>query len=235
MKKTITLILAAVLCLSFVTGCKSKEEKERDQLVKQAQQAVKDGDYSKAAELMAGLTKDAVDSGAVEKMAGAAADAMQSAIDSGAVEKMADAVQSATSDSKTNDNDSKNKVKKVAVTDNAILEQERFKLKIKSYEIKSGPTLVITYDFTNKEDEHTNSFNMFSYNVQLYQDGINLPESFSTEEKEQSTHIKDGVTIEVVKAYSLRNTTSDILFECNGARAGYGGDIVSTYTLKLEQ
>lgn len=107
------------------------------------------------------------------------------------------------------------------------------KVNLKSYVIMDGMldtrNIVLTLEYTNTKADYDLSFNHFANYLTLYQDGAKLSSAFSSFDKEQTTTIKSGSTVEVVTSYTLRNETSDIEFECKDYNGEYG-----TYTLKLK-
>ena len=141
MKKKISLILAAVLCLTALAGCKSKEEKAVENYQKQAQEAVANGDYKKAMEIAADAAKTMADSGVY----GEAGDAVK-------------AVADAMSGSGSNDAKAQSEFEKKQVKlDDAVLVENSGKAVIKSYAITqgySGPQLILTLDYTNTNENN---------------------------------------------------------------------------------
>ena len=224
MKKKISLILAAVLCLTALSGCKSKEEKAVENYQKKAQEAVANGDYKKAMEIAADAAKTMADSGVY----GEAGDAVK-------------AVADAMSGSGSNDAKAQSEFEKKQVKlDDAVLVENSGKAVIKSYAITqgySGPQLILTLDYTNTNENNNDGFYNMKNLLKLYQDGAEIKTGYSVHNKDENTQIKTGATVEVVTTYDLRNDTSDVEIECyNPTQWGYGtGDLASTYTIKLKK
>lgn len=91
--------------------------------------------------------------------------------------------------------------------------------------------ILITYDFTN------NSKNAISFDVALdarvYQDGIGLETAILDEETDWlDVEIKSGVTKEVKKAYSLRDTSTEIEIEISELISLSDDKIVTKVTLQ---
>lgn len=91
--------------------------------------------------------------------------------------------------------------------------------------------ILITYDFTN------NSKNAISFDVALdaraYQDGIGLETAILDEETDWlDVEIKPGVTKEVKKAYSLRDTSTEIEIEVSELISLSDDKIVTKVTLQ---
>lgn len=74
-------------------------------------------------------------------------------------------------------------------------------------ETSYGTQVHFTFTYTNKSDEdrHFNNHRLIAY-----QDGVRLTEAGS---KEVHTMIQPGVSLQVEKAFELRNTTSDVQFK----------------------
>ena len=85
--------------------------------------------------------------------------------------------------------------------------------------------LILTLDYTNNR-ENDSFFVSTGWGFEAYQDGVKLDHGYSNGfDKEQTTQIKKGKTIEVVCTINLRNDTSDVEFEV--------GD-ETVYTLKIK-
>ena len=85
--------------------------------------------------------------------------------------------------------------------------------------------LILTLDYTNNQ-ENDSFFVVNGWGFEAYQDGVKLNHGHSNGfDKEQTTQIKKGKTIEVVCTINLRNDTSDAEFEV--------GD-ETVYTLKIK-
>ena len=83
---------------------------------------------------------------------------------------------------------------------------------LKSVGIKTddyGSYLLLTYDFTNLSDDDT-GFHVLQYDFEIYQEGVALSPTSVEESKDEYSFIRPGATIEVVSAFVLRNTHSDI-------------------------
>lgn len=83
---------------------------------------------------------------------------------------------------------------------------------------EGNPVVIVKYIFTNVSDDEAAAF-YTTFDATLYQNGIGLNESYFLDDSadydsdNQTKEIKKGATIEVEVAYTLNDTTSDIVVE----------------------
>ena len=87
---------------------------------------------------------------------------------------------------------------------------------IKSFEIvtdESEACVAFTMQFTNLSDTSACFNDIGSRNgiLQFYQDGVKLEPRYTSKTQNISHKIEKNNSIDVVKAYALKNTTSDII------------------------
>ena len=77
-----------------------------------------------------------------------------------------------------------------------------------------NPCVFITYTFTNVSDDDASAF-ISSVTADVYQDGVQCETAFADTDGggNSMTKVKKGSSIEVVQAYELQNTTSDVEVE----------------------
>lgn len=77
-----------------------------------------------------------------------------------------------------------------------------------------NPCVFITYTFTNVSDDDASAF-ISSVTADVYQDGVQCETAFADTDGggNSMTKVKKGSSIEVVQAYKLQNTTSDVEVE----------------------
>ena len=77
-----------------------------------------------------------------------------------------------------------------------------------------NPCVFITYTFTNVSDDDASAF-ISSVTADVYQDGVECETAFADTDGggNSMTKVKKGSSIEVVQAYELQNTTSDVEVE----------------------
>lgn len=103
---------------------------------------------------------------------------------------------------------------------------------VKSFD--GSPVILVKYAFTNNSDEAAS----FDWTIEnrLFQNGIELTTTIIVEDDYNSdlsySEIKPGVTLELEKAYSMRDTTSQITVELSKLISF--SDKVVTYTIDLQ-
>ena len=102
-------------------------------------------------------------------------------------------------------------------------------VKLKSFVVieqtyNDNKLLVVTVDFTNETDGEA-SFSQFSGFIDTYQDGVRVGKGYSVFDKEMTTSIKGGKTIECVFTIELRDDKTDVEFDVNDEEV---------YTLKIK-
>ena len=97
-----------------------------------------------------------------------------------------------------------------------------------------SPVIIVKYAFTNNSDEAAS----FDWTIEdhLYQNGIELTETIIVDDNYNTelsySEIKPGVTLELEKAYSMRDTTSQITVELSKL-ISFTDDVL-TYTIDLQ-
>jgi|GEM_PF-682772 len=103
---------------------------------------------------------------------------------------------------------------------------------IKNYD--DSPVIIVKYAFTNNSDEAAS----FDWTIEnhLYQNGIELTDTIIVDDDYNAelsySEIKPGITLELEKAYSMRDTTSQISVELSEL-ISFSDDVV-TYTIDLQ-
>lgn len=98
-------------------------------------------------------------------------------------------------------------------------------------DIQDRDAILIVYEFTNHSDD-TAKFD-FVLDKNVYQDGVELDSTFPPDKDDfMSPEIKSGVTLEVKKAYVLRNTTSPVESEISEVLSFSDDKIVTTINLQ---
>lgn len=97
-----------------------------------------------------------------------------------------------------------------------------------------SPVIIVKYAFTNNSDEAAS----FDWTIEnhLYQNGVELTEAFIVDDNYNTelsySEIKPGVTLELEKAYSMRDTSAQITVELSKL-ISFSDDVV-TYTIDLQ-
>ena len=97
-----------------------------------------------------------------------------------------------------------------------------------------SPVIIVKYAFTNNSDEAAS----FDWTIEdhLYQNGIELTETIIVDDNYNTelsySEIKPGVTLELEKAYSMRDTASQITVELSKL-ISFTDDVL-TYTIDLQ-
>jgi len=111
---------------------------------------------------------------------------------------------------------------------------------LKSYaviDIYNQKSLVLCFDYTNNNASMDLSFLNYIGNLSLYQNGVRISYHPSLADKDCSTAVKNGTSIEVIATYSLRDDSTDVLFEVVDPKS-YAENkqdrVCGTYTLKIK-
>ena len=97
-----------------------------------------------------------------------------------------------------------------------------------------SPVIIVKYAFTNNSDEAAS----FDWTIEdrLYQNGVELTETIIVDDNYNAelsySEIKPGVTLELEKAYSMRDTASQITVELSKL-ISFTDDVL-TYTIDLQ-
>ena len=97
-----------------------------------------------------------------------------------------------------------------------------------------SPVIIVKYAFTNNSDEAAS----FDWTIEdhLYQNGIELTETIIVDDNYNTelsySEIKPGITLELEKAYSMRDTASQITVELSKL-ISFTDDVL-TYTIDLQ-
>ena len=121
----------------------------------------------------------------------------------------------------------------------AVLKNGDGQAVFKSYVVthsRTGSQISFVIDYTNTNDDINKSFYHMKSQIKLYQDGAELTTGYSRHDKDESTQLRNGTTIEVITTYNLRNETSDVELECyEPDKWGFQtGERASAFTIKIQ-
>ena len=81
----------------------------------------------------------------------------------------------------------------------------------KTKDIMGDDAIVVTYEFTNNSSKAT-SFDV-ALKASVFQSGVELQTAFTDDEMDYLVDVKPGTTIQIKRAYSLRDTVTDLEIE----------------------
>ncbi len=109
---------------------------------------------------------------------------------------------------------------------------ETGKINIKSYTISTSfsgeKQISFTLDYTNYSQYNSDFLKFLSY-TGVYQDGMRLEYGSSENDRNESVYLNPNETIEIITTFKLKNTTSDVVFECI-----YNDEICSRYLVSVK-
>ena len=124
--------------------------------------------------------------------------------------------------------------KQIAVEGGVLKSVDDGQAAIKSYAVMKRfdeYCLVVTFDYTNTNPTEDRCFSNLGGWMRIYQDSAQINTTSTNLDKDVYTYIKPGATIEVTASITLRNNSSDVLFETINWR---DDTIISSYTLKIK-
>ena len=90
--------------------------------------------------------------------------------------------------------------------------------------------LEMVYTNNNVHNHNLTYYNAIS-EMHIYQNGVEISNISTKYSKDEASWVKPGYSLDVVGAFKLRDTTSDIVFECVDVEH----NVIDSYTLKISQ
>ncbi len=88
--------------------------------------------------------------------------------------------------------------------------------------------LEVVYTNDNSRNQNLTYYNAIS-EMNIYQNGVEISNIATKYSKDEASWVKPGYSLDVVGAFKLRDTTTDVVFECVDSDR----NVIDSYTLKI--
>lgn len=127
-------------------------------------------------------------------------------------------------------NQKKVTVNDVITTDSATIKLKSYAILENEYSLDNEKNIILTFDYTNTDDTEWHFYTALG---DVYQGGVHIPRALDTLEKENTTSIRQGTTLEVVTSYTIRNESDSFELIFHNMHPTSGDDVEIVYTLEL--